>query len=152
MKIYRSLLLKSGEALKAILSCLCRVGPPSPILINCTAGKDRTGIIIMVLMLLAGCSARDVASEFHLSEDGLGAQWKAEVTDELMTMPMFVGKDVKAVQRAIGARTEVMVDIVKMIEEDWGGIEDFLRKVLHISEVVLSRSKQVLNGEAAGGM
>ena len=99
----------------------------------------------MVLMHLAGCSALDIAKEFHLSEEGLGAQWKAEVIDRLKDTPTFAGKDVEMVQRAIGARTEVMMGVVGMIEEDWGGIKDFLRKELHIPEEVLNRSKQILN-------
>ncbi|KAL6718814.1 hypothetical protein ACLMJK_003048 [Lecanora helva] len=144
VKVYRSILLKSGAALKAILSCLCRVGRPSPILINCTAGKDRTGIIIMVLMLLAGCSAKDVAREYHLSEEGLGTQWKAEVIERLTNTPPFIGKDALTVQRAVGARVDVMKDVVTMVKRDWGGIEGFLRQELHIPEEVIRKSKQTL--------
>lgn len=120
------------------------MGTPSPLLINCTAGKDRTGIIVMVLMLLAGCSTRDIAREYHLSEEGLGIQWKTEVMGRLMKTPPFIGKDAMVMQRAVGARAEVMTDVVGMVEKDWGGIENFLRQELHIPEEVLRKSKQAL--------
>jgi len=113
-------------------------------IINCTAGKDRTGVIVMVLMLLAGCTAKDVAKEFHLSEEGLGQKWQTDVMNRLMKTPPFIGKDLVTVQRAIGARKEVMMDLVDLLEKEWGGIELFLRCEMQIEEEVIMKSKEAL--------
>ena len=98
----------------------------------------------MVLMLLAGCSTKDVAEEYHLSEQGLGNKWKKEVIGRLLKTPPFIGKDPKMVQRCVGARKEVMTEIVNMVEADWGGIENFLQEELKIPEEVLRNSKEAL--------
>lgn len=143
VKIYRTMLLNSGEALGAILSHLSKPHP-SPILINCTAGKDRTGVIVMALLLLAGCSAQDIAKDYHLSEEGLGVDWMEEAIERMNQMPPFIGKDRRVVERVVGARTEVMLSVVAMVEEELGGIEKFLREKLKIADRAIQRSRRAL--------
>ena len=98
----------------------------------------------MVLMLLAGCSTKDVAEEYHLSEQGLGNKWKKEVIGRLTKTPPFMGKDPKMVQRCVGARKEVMIDMIKMVEKEWGGIANFLREEVKIPEEILRKSRAIL--------
>ncbi len=136
--------MKSQEALRAIFSYLCSTDSPEPLLINCTAGKDRTGIVIMVLMLLAGASAEDVAKEYHRSEEGLGPDWKTTTIERMIMDPSFAGQDRRAVERLVGAREEVMMDVIAMIEKEWGGIEGFVREEMKVSDWVLHKSKGAL--------
>ena len=39
-----------------------------PILLNCSHGKDRTGLITAVVLRALGCSADDIADDYHISE------------------------------------------------------------------------------------
>ena len=105
-----------------------------PILIHCTAGKDRTGVLVMILQLLAGCSAETVAEEYRLSEQGLGESWKAEAVGRLLRHPAFEESDSNDVLRMVGAREEVMKAVVKMVERSWGGIEAFLHEVVGVDD------------------
>lgn len=53
---------RSARAIfKAILAC------PKPLVFHCTAGKDRTGAISMVLLLLQGVPLEDVNADYMLS-------------------------------------------------------------------------------------
>lgn len=142
--MYRSILMKSREALQAIFSYLCSTDSPAPFLINCTAGKDRTGVVIMVVMLLAGDSAEIVAEEYHRSEEGLGPDWKRRTIDRMIVNPTFASQDRRAVERLVGARKEVMMGVVAMIEKEWGGIEGFLRQEMQVSDLVLHKSRGAL--------
>jgi len=90
--------MNAGPAITAILSQLCT---PTRILVNCTAGKDRTGVVIMVLLLLAGCSTETVATEYHLTEEGLGDSWKAEAVARLLKHPTFRDGDIRGVERMV---------------------------------------------------
>lgn len=136
--------MKSIGALQAILSYLCS-SDPQPFVINCTAGKDRTGIIVMVLMMLAGCSTEDIAEEYHRSEEGLGSGWKKRTIERLIVTPTFAGRDRGAIERLVGARKEVMEDVVAMIGQEWGGIEGFLGQEMQVSKQVLEKSKRALS-------
>lgn len=97
-RAYRSILLNAGPAITEILSQLCT---PTRILINCAAGKDRTGVVIMVLLLLAGCSTETVAREYHLTEEGLGDGWKAEAVGRLLKHPSFRDGHIHGVERMV---------------------------------------------------
>ncbi|KAL9077433.1 MAG: hypothetical protein Q9161_000278 [Pseudevernia consocians] len=149
-KAYHSTLLKSGPAVKAIL-CHLSSSSPTPILINCTAGKDRTGVLIMIILLLAGCSAQVVAEEYQLSEQGLGPAWKAEAVNRLLRHPVFKGSDSHDIPRMVGAREEVMRAVVMMVEKQWGGVEGFLRKVIGVDEGTMERSKYNLRDADGSG-
>lgn len=100
----------------------------------------------MALMLLAGCSAIEVAREYHRSEDGLGQVWKTRTMERIIMNPPFAGQDRQAVERLVGAREEVMMDVVALIGKEWGGIEGFLRQEVKIPDWVLKKSKEALRG------
>jgi len=44
---------------------------PDPILIHCTAGKDRTGLLVAIILSLCGVDDEIVAHEYALSNRGL---------------------------------------------------------------------------------
>ncbi|KAK4692166.1 hypothetical protein P7C71_g4985, partial [Lecanoromycetidae sp. Uapishka_2] len=146
-RAYRTILLNAGPAIAAILTQLCI---PTRILINCAAGKDRTGVVVMIFLLLAGCSTEAIAREYHLTEEGLGISWKAEAVGRLLNHPTFRNGDVQDVERMVGAREEVMTAVIEMVEREWGDVEDYLLKVVGITETMVHKCKSVLRGEVNG--
>jgi predicted ABC-type ATPase len=58
------------------LACALRIVVvlPPPLLIHCAAGKDRTGVIVALLMLLAGCAIGDIVRSYMLSRQGVRAK------------------------------------------------------------------------------
>ena len=94
----------------------------------------------MIILLLAGCSAETVAEEYHLSEQGLGPSWKAEAVGRLLRHPIFKGSEGHDILRMVGAREEVMMDVVMMVERLWGGVEGYLR-VIGIDEGLMERAR-----------
>lgn len=66
----------------AILSHLA-TPDPSPLLIHCTAGKDRTGVICAIILSICGVDDETIAQEYSLTEAGL-AGIREEIIANLM--------------------------------------------------------------------
>ena len=66
VEIYRSILDDRGEQVGAVLAALA--APDGlPAVVNCTAGKDRTGLIVALLLGLAGVPDEDIVADYALS-------------------------------------------------------------------------------------
>jgi protein tyrosine/serine phosphatase len=72
-KMYLEMLEIYKTAFREVLNHLI-TNPGSPILFNCTAGKDRTGTLAALILSLAGVSDQDIAFDYALSRIGVEPQ------------------------------------------------------------------------------
>jgi hypothetical protein len=63
---YRKVLFESTDQIRAVMTILAEQDG-APTLIHCASGKDRTGIIVAILQLLAGVPRNEVLSHYLLS-------------------------------------------------------------------------------------
>jgi protein-tyrosine phosphatase len=70
-RYYTGMVRQSGaEELRTLFATVARVAH-EPFLLACYCGKDRTGVVTAVLMILAGCDDDCVAAEYGRTADGL---------------------------------------------------------------------------------
>ncbi len=77
---YGPFLNQKPERCAAAVTAVARAGPGG-VLVHCVSGRDRTGLISMLLLALAGVPAEDIAADYELSTErlrGLYAAWGAE--------------------------------------------------------------------------
>ncbi|MCC7362985.1 MAG: tyrosine-protein phosphatase [Dehalococcoidia bacterium] len=93
-----------------------------PVLVHCTAGKDRTGVLLAMLMEILGASDDDIAAEYGLSDASI---------DRLMAYLRSNGRVLEGTDDEIRARLstppERMSGFVTMMREKHGGAEPYLR-------------------------
>jgi hypothetical protein len=77
--------------------------PEKPLIVHCTAGKDRTGVICALVLSLCGVDDDVVAHEYSLTEVGLSREWKESVIEHLMDNPALKG-DMDGAWNMIGAK------------------------------------------------
>ncbi|KAK7749741.1 hypothetical protein SLS53_000320 [Cytospora paraplurivora] len=88
-----------------------------PVLIHCTQGKDRTGIMVVLVLLICGVPVEAVQHDYHLSDEKL----KSEMVDRLREIrEMGLGED-------FGRTAPGFVSgVVKHLEERYGGLQQYL--------------------------
>ncbi|KAL9083154.1 MAG: hypothetical protein Q9165_008641 [Trypethelium subeluteriae] len=97
---YADILRAGAPSFSNIFMHLAHV--PSPCLVHCTAGKDRTGVFVALLLSLLGCSDEIVADEYALTEQGL-AEKKSIFVERLLQTEALKG-DQKGVENMVGSR------------------------------------------------
>ncbi len=117
--IYMSILDLFSANVAAAVSAIADA-PPGGVLVHCQAGKDRTGTICALLLLLVGVAPGEIADDYAQSGPNIAplhALWVDEAADETE----------RERRRRIGlAPRQAMLDVIAEIEARWGGAEEYL--------------------------
>ena len=127
VRAYKEILLHAGPSYAKILRQLAR--PDSGgVLLHCTAGKDRTGVIVAIILTLLGVPRPQICQEYQLTEIGLEYRRPA-LLEKIMATGAFEGQDGKqAALRMSGARAESMHGTLEMIDQNWGSVEGYVKQ------------------------
>lgn len=144
VKAYRSVLQSAGKSYRQVFDWLLRwrsMEVDGAALFHCSAGKDRTGVLAALILTLVGVPKDKVVWEYGLTQEGLG-EWKSVILKHFVDKE---GMTEEEAQRIAGAREENMKAFLeKVVEEEFGGVEEYLKKVVGLSDEELEKVKKVL--------
>lgn len=104
-----------------------QVGRGDPVVIHCTAGKDRTGVASMLLLDLAGVAPEQVAADYALSSQRrLSLQRDHTEARSLQPMLEDLGLDPAEFAPLWEARPTVILATLKELHHRWGGAAGYL--------------------------
>jgi len=89
-RAYSDIFKRAPPSYRTILLHLAN-DPEKPLIVHCTAGKDRTGVICALVLSLCGVNDEIVAHEYALTDVGLSKEWKESVIEHLMDNPALKG-------------------------------------------------------------
>ncbi|KAJ9609889.1 hypothetical protein H2200_006218 [Cladophialophora chaetospira] len=152
-KQYFEVLSVYKTAYRTVLTHLLKT-PNSPILFNCHAGKDRTGVLAALILSLAGVPDADIAYDYSLTRIGFEPEresliafikkWKPELTEDTPGMREFSA-----------VREEYMVRFLKDAREVYGGdegegwAEGYVKRELGFSGEEVDMLKENLRGASS---
>ncbi|EME44897.1 hypothetical protein DOTSEDRAFT_169951 [Dothistroma septosporum NZE10] len=125
VKAYYDILIAGSEAYTKIFTHLAQANP-SPCLVHCTAGKDRTGVLVALLFMLVGKEKVEIGEEYSLTDLGL-EPFKPVFVERLLKNPALEGNR-EGVMNMVASKEENMLATVDMIEKEFGGSEAYMRK------------------------
>jgi protein tyrosine/serine phosphatase len=131
VKAYQDIMNAGTEAYGRVFRYLA-MEKPSPCLVHCTAGKDRTGVLVALLGLLGGVDHESVAREYALTDLGL-EPLKPLFVERLLRNPALEGNR-EGVEVMVSSRRENMEGTIEMIEREFGGAEAYMKKLCGLSE------------------
>ena len=120
--LYELILAKHADVVVAALRDIAHAD--GGVLVHCTAGKDRTGIVVALALLAVGADRDDVISNYAESEANLRGEW-------LEQMMAFIasngGEDTPDLRVLLGGSPpEALAATLDWIDGRWGGVRDYL--------------------------
>jgi protein tyrosine/serine phosphatase len=99
---YRPVLERRPERVAAIVAAVAEAGPGG-VLVHCAAGRDRTGLVTLVLLALLGVPAETIAADYALSAERLRLRSLAQGRED---------EDVAAQELLLRANTSARAEIL----------------------------------------
>jgi protein-tyrosine phosphatase len=109
----------SGKEVKEVFDILAKE-QSYPVVIHCTQGKDRTGLIILLVLLLCGVDAETISADYVKSETELQPEMK-ERLEEIAS----IGLD----SSFAGCPPDFVEKMIEHINQRYGGIASYLSSV-----------------------
>ncbi|CAM9011027.1 unnamed protein product [Wickerhamomyces anomalus] len=155
--VYENMLENGSYAFKSVLLFL-RDHENVPIIFNCTAGKDRTGVMAMIILLLLGVENHIIAKEYELTTIGLipnHAQIKKEFFEasndfkekfkDSDHFKEFSSLSPDAMfNNLISSKYESMIATIELFNQKFGGVEKYCIDYLGLSKEDLSKIRSNL--------
>jgi protein tyrosine/serine phosphatase len=101
--------------------------PEEPFLIHCALGKDRTGVLVALIIRIAGVSDLDVGNEYELTAIG--------------NPPPAEGWGSYEINQALRKHLKASM---RWLDEKYGGIEDYFKDVLKFQDQDIRKIKKNL--------
>ena len=119
LAMYITAIETRGEAITTILNRIATVREGA-VLFNCTAGKDRTGIIAALLLGLAGVSHTDIIADYALTETLI-----PDLVTEFLTRSRANGGDVEAYATLLESPASAMAGLLGHLDGKYGSVMDY---------------------------
>ena len=97
---------------------------PAPLVVHCTAGKDRTGLVIALILGLAGVPAITIAADYAVSSRCL-----SPVLERLQQQAVLAGLKLPRDAWLLEARPETMLRTLAYLDSRYGGIQGYVRRI-----------------------
>lgn len=95
-----------------------------PVLVHCTAGKDRTGLVVALTLLTVGVDRESVVEDYAHTESRLAGAW---VADMLAQMERFGVQPSPGLEQLVSASPpELMHRVIDRIEASHGSAAEYL--------------------------
>lgn len=122
--LYRQMITDHAPALTAAVRLVAGAGP-DPVLVHCTAGKDRTGLVVALALAAVGVDERDIVADYALSETMLAGEWATTMLAnyEAMGLP----DDLDMTEMVCASPASLMRETLAQIRADHGDVHGFLR-------------------------
>jgi protein tyrosine/serine phosphatase len=118
---YVVILERSKEQVAAIIKAVAASLEDGAVLVHCAGGKDRTGIIMALLLSLAEVPREIIAQDYALSEAQLEPFYAAWLEEQSKAQ----GRPVERPQW-MAARPEKMLGLLEFLDLHYGGVEGYL--------------------------
>ena len=134
-------MLQDGSAVFAeIARAVAGTAEGSAVLVHCTAGKDRTGVAVALMLLAAGAEPEAVTADYRRSEANLSGEWANRMLGMIKGLGVPMTDDLVAL--VTGAPEEAITGALEWVREHHGDAGQYLLfGGLHEDELAMLRRR-----------
>jgi protein-tyrosine phosphatase len=114
-----------------------------PVVISCAVGKDRTGLMVALLLELAGVHRDDVIEDYALTAKHAGKR-----IEQIAAMALADGRDPAQFARLMECRPETMAQSLAYLDDQHGGAERYVSKI-GLSPATIASLREALIGHSS---
>jgi protein-tyrosine phosphatase len=122
---YLSILERRAAGIRSVIEQLAQPESSLPALVHCSAGKDRTGIVVALLLAIAGVDHDTIAADYARTTDYLDAAWLETRRGDAARW----GIDWDRYTRAYEAPPDVISDVLQTVDTTYGGVSGYLASI-----------------------
>ena len=122
-EIYRLVVAERGPVLVAALREL--LAPDAlPAVVHCNAGKDRTGILVAVLLAILGVPDEAIAADYAATSLFLDA----DIREALVARSVAAGRDASRTIGLLDCEPRLVIDVLEDIRSTHGDVSGYLAR------------------------
>ena len=115
--IYRGSLDRNQGQIAQALRTIAVAPDERPVVVHCRSGKDRTGLLVALLLDLVGVPRQEIAADYAISEQRLG------ILARLAELPAEERAAAEVLSRTL---PETILDSLEHVDTQYGGIRAYL--------------------------
>lgn len=119
--IYRYMIDQCGDTIGEAMRVLADRGA-FPALVHCSAGKDRTGIVVALILAVLGVPDEVIAADYELSAGYLDS----ESTPAIAQLQASTGLGAELTQPLLSSPAPLMLDVLAWARESGGSVQGYL--------------------------
>lgn len=121
-----------------------------PLMIHCSAGKDRTGVLAALIQLVLEVSQEDVFADYLLTERYRDGETFEATVAEVIALSLGTTPPREVVKAVADVRESYLEAALLTIDEDYGSLENYLATA-GIDPVLLAKVRErLLDGHPPG--
>ena len=122
--IYTGMLQDGSAVFAATARAVAGTAEGSAALVHCTAGKDRTGVAVALILSAVGVEPEAVAADYRQSEANLSGEWADRMLGMIRGLGVPLTDDVVAL--VTGAPEEAITRALEWVHEHHGNAAGYL--------------------------
>jgi protein-tyrosine phosphatase len=134
---YLSMLDYFQPEMKRVMQTMAHA-PEGGVLFHCHAGKDRTGVVAMLLLSLAEVPDAIIANDYFLTEANIKPAYAVALSDDADP------KERTRLQEDLRCPPEIAMKTLGHVRQQYGGTAAYLHEIgLHTDEIALLRTRLI---------
>jgi protein-tyrosine phosphatase len=119
--VYEHMVDDCGAVLAAVVGHVA-AETRQPVLVHCSAGKDRTGVVVALVLSLLGVADEVIAEDYHLTSSYLAV----EFTQAVEQLQASTGLGQRLNGRALACPPELILATLERMRASHGSVEEYL--------------------------